>query len=159
MYYIRFLKRPAYLPLDGGRGRIKLLVTIVNDLGDCYYDQNIFLKSFLLTADEVIVSSSQKSLRWVEGTRQLWITLGSPAVRSSMAWRLVVAAASTEDPWQADRISLESGDAVLTAMSAPFDPLCQPKATSSVLRRVALGQGSRLDIEEDTADSIARHIW
>ena len=158
MFYIRFLKTPAYAPSGKGVQMIKTLVTIVTDLGDDFYNRDLILKPFLLAVDGKLYQSCHRAFRWTSGTRQQWINLEIPSPHLAGSWRLVVTAASESDTWEADSINPKE-DQVLTLVSDSFDPLQYQKAGPIVERRFLLERNNILCIKEDTANSIARHIW
>ena len=158
MYYIRYLKTPAYAPSGKGRGSIKALVTIMTDLGDDFCNSNIHLKTFLVTSGGEPCKPYLQALHWMSGMRQQWINLEIPSPQLPVSWRLVVTATTRPDFWQADNIDPVEHE-VLTLISDPFDPFQQPKAGLSAERRFLLEKDYVLRIKEDTANSIARHIW
>ncbi|KFY87003.1 hypothetical protein V500_07247 [Pseudogymnoascus sp. VKM F-4518 (FW-2643)] len=172
MHYIRFLK-PPQITRDAKVPDHHILyakITVVNDLGESFLWCDIPIEATIRDSNGVAVAT--QSLLWKCERRQLEVRLVMSAKQARKEsyqppYRLSVWP-STGDftPYTlAEVLSINRGQtnrpadgAVLRGLSASF----RAKAESIrpvIYRNFTLDGGITMSIDEDTGESIARHIW
>ena len=91
--------------------------------------------------------------------RQAWVSIDYQDARLLGTVALSIEAESGPYILQPDCLDPEVDICVFSIMSDQIKSVELPKAESSVVRCFRLGENNELRITEDTANSIARHIW
>ncbi|OBT64584.1 hypothetical protein VE03_06305 [Pseudogymnoascus sp. 23342-1-I1] len=172
MHYIRFLKPPQIIE-DAKVPDHHILyakITVVNDLGESFLWCDIPIDATIRDSKGVTVAT--QSLVWKCEKRQLEVRLvmSEKAARKQRyrpPYQLSVWP-STGDftPYNlADVLSINRGQtnrpadgAVLRGLSARFKAQAEP-IRPVIYRNFKLDGGTIMSIDEDTGESIARHIW
>ncbi|CAG8090227.1 unnamed protein product [Penicillium salamii] len=153
VYYVRFLKTPRIQ-----KGSITALICITTDLGDAFLAEDADLV-LTVEKDKEVVYKSQ--IKWNAYNRELPITLGPLPVNLIKTLVLKVDA-EAEPPSKSKSISESdlspSIPLIVGAISAPFGPQNTP-AAKLVQRTINAPEAVRLQVWEETGNSIARHIW
>lgn len=156
VHYIRFLKPPKLELQVNGSFTVKALVTVTTDLGDTYLHADTDFYAILITkcAEENV--SAWQTFRWKKDMRVLWLEIG-PLVGNllKLPHKMLVSPYKTKVPKQA---SLHHLPEILSAWSESFSLDC-PSAGNKVERRFVMSEEVVVRVWEDTAESIARHIW
>lgn len=172
MHYIRFLKAPqitrdAKVP---GHHILYAKITVVNDLGESFLWCDIPIEATVRDCNNVTVAT--KSLVWKCEKRQLEVKLVLSGKKERTEkyqppYQLSVWP-STGDftPYNlAEVLSINRGQtirpadgAVLRGLSAKFG-ITAASIRPVIYRHFELDGGTTMKIDEDTGESIARHIW
>ncbi|KFX93929.1 hypothetical protein V490_04603 [Pseudogymnoascus sp. VKM F-3557] len=172
MHYIRFLK-PPQITQDAKSPDQYILyakITVVNDLGESFLWCDIPIEATIRDCNSVTVAT--QSLIWKCEKRQLEVRLVmSQKQAKKAAYQLPYQLSvwpSTGDftPYNlAEVLSINRGQtnrpadgAVLRGLSSPFRPVAEP-IHPAIYRHFKLDGGTTMSIDEDTGESIARHIW
>lgn len=159
MRYIRFLKTPRIVyEKNTSKPQIYCLITITSDLGDSFLPHDLMLSAELLDAEseEVIL---WKTVKWTGG-RSVPITFPVSKTRGTrpMKVRLGVEPKSRCDEF--NKLLDEDFRGTVSAWSVQIDPSASgTEAEKLVERRFDVGNGVRVDVWEETGESIARHLW
>ncbi len=164
MHYIRFLKAPK-IEVEKSYARVKVLITITNDLGDDFLAAKLPIYAHL-TQDghgarwESKLFRATASSTWRPGLRSLWLVLSNlPTSALETSLRLLISTSSgKEKTSQVPYAALNSLPNVLHAWSEPFN-LTGNGTMKWVERRFEINETVTLRICEETGESIARHIW
>ena len=172
MHYIRFLK-PPQITRDAKVSDHHILyakITVVNDLGESFLWCDIPIEATIRDSNGVTVAT--QSLLWKCERRQLEVRLVMSAKQARKEgyrppYRLSVWP-STGDftPYTlAEVLSINRGQtnrpadgAVLRGLSASFGAKVE-SIRPVIYRNFKLNGGITMSIDEDTGESIARHIW
>lgn len=172
MHYIRFLK-PPQITRDAKVPDHHILyakITVVNDLGESFLWCDIPIEATIRDSNGVTVAT--QSLLWKCERRQLEVKLVMSAKQARKEgyrppYRLSVWP-STGDftPYTlAEVLSINRGQtnrpadgAVLRGLSASFRAKVE-SIRPVIYRHFKLNAGITMSIDEDTGESIARHIW
>ncbi|KFY46944.1 hypothetical protein V495_02155 [Pseudogymnoascus sp. VKM F-4514 (FW-929)] len=172
MHYVRFLK-PPQITQDAKSPDQYILyakITVVNDLGESFLWCDIPVEATIRDCNGVTVAT--QSLIWKFEKRQLEVRLVmSQKQAKKAAYQLPYQLSvwpSTGDftPYNlAEVLSINRGQtnrpadgAVLRGLSSPFRPVAEP-IHPAIYRHFKLDGGTTMSIDEDTGESIARHIW
>ncbi|KFX94277.1 hypothetical protein O988_06396 [Pseudogymnoascus sp. VKM F-3808] len=172
MHYIRFLK-PPQITQDAKSPDQYILyakITVVNDLGESFLWCDIPIEATIRDCNGVTVAT--QSLIWKCEKRQLEVRLVmSQKQAKKAAYQLPYQLSvwpSTGDftPYNlAEVLSINrrqtnrpADGAVLRGLSSPFRPVAEP-IHPAIYRHFKLDGGTTMSIDEDTGESIARHIW
>lgn len=172
MHYIRFLK-PPQISRDTkvpDHHIIYAKITVVNDLGESFLWCDIPIEATIRDRNGVTVAT--QSLLWKCEKRQLEVKLvlsGKEArkERYEPPYQLSVwPSTGNFTPYSlAEVLSINRGQtnqpadgAVLRGLSAKFDTATKV-ITPVIYRPFKLDGGITMTIDEDTGESIARHIW
>jgi hypothetical protein len=170
MHYIRFLKAPQITNPDiknRNRHALSAKITITSDLGESFLCENLDI--LLIIRDKNGQNVHQSEVHWKAGFRELQIHIDYISQRGSteLPYRLSVCPADRDfTPYKLEEVlrinrrqnSRPVDGAVLEALSATFRPKVE-KIPPVVYRRFKLDNGTEMLIQEDTGESIARHIW
>ncbi|CAI6341856.1 unnamed protein product [Periconia digitata] len=165
MRYIRFLKTPRIVRQKGSsKTNISCLITITSDLGDSFLPYDLTLAVELLHVSEENDEENLvvwKTTQWLGGMRSLAITL--PIGKSHRAWPLRIRVGADPKAKFDELESLLQNDdfrGVVSAWSGLVDPTNGiDVAERFVQRRFEAGAHLPLHINEETGESIARHLW
>ncbi|CAG8904705.1 unnamed protein product [Penicillium egyptiacum] len=156
VYYVRFLKTPRIQPQKGALF-ITALICITTDLGDSFLAEDVELS---VTAWEQSGISHEKKTTWNAYHRELPITLGPlPASLARLAEKTLVLTVNSARPEPEQSTSTSESfplPLVMGATSAPFGP---HSPADKLVQRHITASGLRLNVWEETGNSIARHIW
>jgi len=159
MRYIRFLKTPRItLEKNTSKRQLYCLITITSDLGDSFLHRDLALCAELLDADtdEVIVWNT---VQWTGG-RSLPITFPLSRSRGARPVRVRVGVEPKSRYDEFSKLQDEEFRGTVSAWSAPVVPSADGnEAVKLVERRFDVGDGVRVNIWEETGESIARHLW
>jgi len=170
MHYIRFLKAPQITNPDiksTNRHALSAKITITSDLGESFLCED--LDVMLSICDKNGRAVHRSAVHWKAGFRELQIYIDHISQKGSteLPYRLSVCPAdgdftpdNLEEVLRINRRqnARPADGAVLKALSATFRPKVE-KIPSVVYRRFKLDNGTEMLIQEDTGESIARHIW
>ncbi|CAG8399554.1 unnamed protein product [Penicillium salamii] len=153
VYYVRFLKTPRIQ-----KGSITALICITTDLGDAFLAEDADLVLTVEKDNEVVYKSQ---IKWNAYNRELPITLGPLPV--NLIKTLVLKVDAEAEPQSKSKSISEpclspSIPLIVGAISAPFGPQNTP-AAKLVQRTINAPEAVRLQVWEETGNSIARHIW
>ena len=165
VYYVRFLKTPRIQTQKSGSCIVSTLICITTDLGDSFLSQTVRL---LVTIAQERTGPSilhQEEVIWHAGKRELSISLGPFPLELSR--RQIVLGVGPIDAQQQKKGSVLSDHIpsgsnvplVISGWSASFGGSWPLVAEKLVERRLVFGDTLRLNVWEETGNSIARHIW
>lgn len=182
MHYIRFLKPPCV-----SKGILSGKLTVANDLGEAFLSRDLTIQIKLIEEETGKVYSASRSptlIKWKKGARELPWSVVLPAARNGgkaassaykLKWRVsfspisgteTIGAEKLEDILSFDggkveRKPVRANGCVLCAISPPFSPdIAEQNLPAVVYRQFNISSTSTtLSIEEETGNSIARHIW
>ena len=157
VHYIRFLKTPRIA--QGKQLSLSTLFTITTDLGETFLSVEVVVNiSVLAAASDKIIT--QKSITWHQWDREVSVAfdkLDSSLRGQSVRIRVGVVDSLPEDGGNiSDQIGLSR---ILEAWSAPLIVLPHSISAPLVQRKFQLNSNQRLEIWEETGNSIALHIW
>jgi hypothetical protein len=159
MRYIRFLKTPRMaVEKNTAKPQLYSLITITSDLGDSFLLHDLALSAELLDAetDEIIV---WKTVQW-SGGRSLPITFPLSKSRGARPVRVRIGVEPKSSCDEFSKLQDEDFRGTVSAWSAPVDPSALGnEAAKLVERRFDVGDGVRVNVWEETGESIARHLW
>jgi len=176
MHYIRFLKAPQISTPDisnKDRHLLSAKITITSDLGESFLSADLTL--VLSIRDRYGREVHRSRAHWISGFRELKISIDHLSQRDAglegrgfkLPYRLSVwPAAGDLTPYDLEEVlrinrlqNVRSADgAVLRGLSATFRPKVE-KIPAVIYRNFKLDNGTEMMIQEDTGESIARHIW
>ena len=156
VHYIRLLKRPHALYSDKTRiPTVKIVVTVVTDLGDDFYHGDLTICASL--KGSVGCDLLLGEWKWASGMRDLKIVFTCPGISEipEQRWLSIVASGAPER----HNFLFHKIPMVLGVSSEYSDVFLPVPASRRVQRRFGLGEDLDMVIWEGMGDSIARHIW
>lgn len=162
MYHVRFLKTPR-LTIDQSKSStlVEALITITSDLGDELFPGHVVITS------SVVVDThghgqkkpmEQRSWAWKPGMRVMPLRHQMQLHDRKQPRRLHVSHQDGHDFDPYCRVSIDDMPLVVPAWSGPFS-LEKQSSDRIVERRLRLPGGEHVCVQEEAAESIARHIW
>lgn len=156
MKYIRFLKPPRI-----EQQTLTAVITITTDLGESFHPDDVDLSATVRSSDLDGDIQLRKRLKWTSGMRSLPVHFD--LANTDMEWPAVVHVAqkgkSDSDHFEKHRGAFQY-NVVVSAWSDTIDPTQGKTEAAKLIQRRFTSLGDRrLNIWEETGDSIARHIW
>ncbi|RDI79948.1 hypothetical protein Vi05172_g10048 [Venturia inaequalis] len=161
MRYIRFLKTPKLHAKEASNSVVKLVVTIVSDLGETFFPDDLLLAATLRSDKHHGDIYLRKTVKWEAGMRALPIELNFEQNHIDWPARVHVHA---RDATRSDHFERhDDGSDMPNIISVWSDVLDPPQgifeASKSAERRFTPLSNRTLSIWEETGESIARHLW
>ena len=162
MHYIRFLKTPS-LTVNQSRSSvvIEALITITSDLGDELFPGHVVITSSVVAEAHGHGQEKpmeQRTSAWKPGMRVMPLKHQVQLDDRKISMRLHVSHQDGQDFDQCCRVSIDDMPLVVPAWCGPFS-IEKQSSDRIVERRLQLPGGEHVRIQEEAAESIARHIW
>lgn len=159
--YTRFLKAP-HIKLASSlkaTATINALITITSDLGDEFYPDETSITSYVYGDSHGEEKPLHRQIHtWKAGGRALPLQHRFKLHDARMRMRLLVTTQDGEKPETYLKVTPDKLPMIIPAWSGSFG-LDNQVASKVVERRLQLPDGQLLRIQEESGESIARHIW
>lgn len=153
VHYIRFLSSPQVVAAHKKALGVSVVLAITTDLGDTYLAEDVDLVVRVVEAHSLNVVVEQV-LPWKGFSRALKASVICNGKYASRPIRVHVTTSDTQGSLRGQRIPR-----IMDVWSSAFELIDKTRSEPVVARDIVLSNGSRLQIWEETGDSIARHVW
>lgn len=154
VYYIRLLKPPVVSDLDKKSYLVTAVITITTDLGDITLWSDVELLVRLVDVENAGQVIESTTCPWQAGKRAVTVFFTYDKGQPNHDFRVHVTTEETARCSTAFKLP-----EILDVWSAPFRQNAVGRSASLVERQFRLSPLERLQIWEETGNSIARHIW
>lgn len=153
VHYIRFLSTPQVSVAQKKVVNVNAPLAVTTDLGDAFFRYDVKLIYSLIDIETQDLLAEQ-IIVWKASSRALKTSMTCNGKYLGRKVRAHITTAET-------RIILASKKIprILDVWSSPFELADKTRSEPLVARELALSNGSRLQLWEETGDSIARHVW
>ena len=153
MHYIRFLRTPQ-VAVAKKTTDISAVVAIATDLGDSLYPGDVDLIVEVVEANQPRGVLQTTTLKWQAVSRALKFTIQCSGKYVSRSVALHVTTKATTSA-----LHVLDVPKILDVWSLDFPLSDKQRTEPAVERQLWLKNRTRLRVQEETGDSIARHIW
>lgn len=160
MFYIRFLKLPAFHGGAGADLSLKLVLTITTDLGDEFFYDDV---SLLITVKQAASRGATllvHEVNWQKGSRALPVEIIFDRAYVEVPVQVGVSCKESKYECVSEREGVFLMPRLVSVESLSIQP--GPKQLNReklALRTFSLSDNKYVSVYEDTGESIARHVW
>jgi hypothetical protein len=153
VHYIRFLSPPQVLAAPKKALNVSVVLAVTTDLGDTYLsdDANLLVR---VVESQTHALVAEQTLVWKEYSRAVKGNILCNAKYANRSIRVHVTTSQTQTS-----LAEKSIPQILDVWSTDFDLGDKVRSEPLVARELPLSNDSRLQVWEETGDSIARHVW
>ncbi|ETN38838.1 uncharacterized protein HMPREF1541_06878 [Cyphellophora europaea CBS 101466] len=153
VHYIRFLSPPQALTVQKRTITVSAVIAVTTDLGDSYLveDADLIVRVVEAQTNQVI---SEQNVTWKAFSRALKANVQCSGKYSGRSVCVHVTTLTTQSSLDSKKIP-----SILDVWSSTFALSDRTRSEPIVARKLPLSNGSRLQVWEETGDSIARHVW